>query len=182
MRMHVRLIAGLGLAVVILSGCASPTRVGSMIPEAKADQAASSNSPLYRGISLTDVGGGEETDPMWTSEVGSKEFRESLVRTLQLQNFISIANDAPFQLKAFIVEVKHPIAGFSLTVDSFVRYTLVRSKDSNIIFDDVLQGTFTATTGDAFVAVERLRLAQEGAMRANISALLDRLHTTVIRE
>jgi len=119
---------------------------------------------------------------MLTSEVGTKEFQESLRQTLDRQGFLSADKGSPFQLKAFIIEVKHPLTGFSLTVDSFVRYTLIRAKNSNVIFDDVLQGTFTATTDDAIIGVERLRLAEEGAMRANISALLIHLRTTPITD
>ena len=181
MRIAVGFIAGLGL-VLVVSGCATPARTSSMVPEVRTNQAVDSDSPLYRGIWVIDVGGGQETNPLWTSEVGTKEFRESLVRTLELQGFLAAGETAAFRLKAFIVEVKHPSAGISVTVHSFIRYALVRSTDGKVIFDDVLSGSFTATVSDTFYGVDRLRLAEEGSIRANISALVERLHATVIPE
>jgi hypothetical protein len=74
-------------------------------------------------------------------------------------------------LKAFIIEVRHPPAGFTITIDSFVRFTLLQKSDDNVLFDDVLRGEYTATVDDAFAGQERLRLAEEGAMRAVISEL-----------
>jgi hypothetical protein len=149
-----------------------------MIPEATTSQTAQPNSPLYQNILLTDVGG-EESTLEW-AEVGSAEFRESLVQTLDRAKFLSSDPNAPFQLKAFIIEVRRPTAAFTVSVNSFVRYTLLRSKDRGVIFDDVLQATRTATLGDEFIGIERMRIAVEGAMQANISTLLERLRRTVV--
>src|SRR5437879_13740270 len=71
-----------------------------------------------------------------------------------------------------------PSSGFTLKVDSFIRYKLT-SNDGKTVFDDIVTGTCTKTMDDAFVAGERMRLATAGAVRANISTLLlqlDSLH------
>ncbi len=169
-----------GLVLSILAGCTP--RVASMIPDQNLQSAAAPNTALYRNILLGEVGGGEEPNPLFEITVGADDFHQSLLQALDRQGFLSDQKGAPFQLKAYIIEVKHPRAAFSITVDSFVRYTLIRVKDGSSVFDDVLQGTFTAGVVDAFFGIERLRIAEEGSIRANISALLGRLQAAAIQE
>lgn len=166
------------ILLLLVAACASPARSIHMVPELQASPPRTSALPLQQGVALTEVGGGEKTNPMWTSKVGSDEFREALHLALEQARLLSSDEAAaPFELRAFIIDVKHPIAGFTMTVDAFVRYTLLRKQDGSVIFDEVLSSSYTATTEDAFVAVKRLQLAEEGAMRENISALLERLAT-----
>jgi hypothetical protein len=48
------------------------------------------------------------------------------------------------------------------------QWRLVRVSDNQEVFSDAVRKEFTATVGDAFVGVTRLRLASEGAARENI--------------
>jgi len=164
------------ILLMVVAACASPARPTHMVPERQALQPRASALPLHLSIALTEVGGGKETNPMWASEVGSEEFREALHLALKQARLLSSDEaTAAFELRAFIIEVKHPIVGLTMTVDAFVRYTLLRKHDGSTIFDEVLSSSYTATIDDAFVATTRLQLAEEGAMRENISALLERL-------
>jgi hypothetical protein len=62
---------------------------------------------------------------------------------------------------------------FKVTTE--VEYTLVEKASGKVLFRETLRTPFTAGVGDAFVAVKRLRLANEGAAKENIAALLKRL-------
>ncbi len=64
--MFYRLIALIILSVTV-SACASAARVEKMVPAASAPLEAS--SPLASALCVTSVTGGEETNPLWTSEV-----------------------------------------------------------------------------------------------------------------
>jgi uncharacterized protein YlaN (UPF0358 family) len=65
--------------------------------------------------------------------------------------------------------------GLDFEVTSEVEYTLVDNATGKELLRETLRTPFTAGVGDAFVAVKRLRLANEGSARENISALLKRL-------
>lgn len=46
------------------------------------------------------------------------------------------------------------------------------------VFDEVLTTPYTAKVGDSFLAVERMRLANEGAIRSSIAAFIGKLMST----
>ncbi|MGD9879237.1 hypothetical protein [Reyranella sp.] len=149
-----------------------------MVPEAMPGHGEATSSPFYRAILVTDVGGGEK--PVLGDEnivIKAGEFRAALIQALDREQFGSADNNAPFRLKAFIVEVTRPYPGFSQTTDSFVRYTLIRSRDGQVVFDEVVRSTFTSMPFDAPLQIIRVQLAREETVRASISALLDRLRS-----
>ena len=45
--------------------------------------AATAPPTLSRAIAVQTVGGGRETNPMWTSQVGNAEFQDALTKSLQ---------------------------------------------------------------------------------------------------
>ena len=65
--------------------------------------------------------------------------------------------------------------GFNLTVTSHVNYSVLERDSGNPYFLTTVTAPYTATVGDAFAAVTRLRLANEGSIRSNIQIFLDEL-------
>ncbi|MCY1536179.1 hypothetical protein D9M68_716240 [compost metagenome] len=82
-----------------------------------------------------------------------------------------------YSLRANLVSVEQPLFGFNFTVTSVVEYSLVDNASGDVVWHETLQAPFTAGVGDAFYGVTRLRLANEGSARENISTLLKRLAT-----
>src|SRR5438067_8379951 len=58
----------------------------------------------------------------------------------------------------------------------FVRYVLTESATGKVILDEQVRAEHTATGGDAFYGPDRLRLANEGSARKNITALVAKLN------
>jgi len=58
-----------------------------------------------------------------------------------------------------------------------MRYKLTRSCDDQVVYDDIITASYMATLGDAFDGAYRMRLANEGSIRANIAAFLRHLHS-----
>lgn len=169
-------------AVAALAACAAPAEPAKMVPSTANMPVFSSDSPFRNGIYLDSVGGGEKTDPALVSKVDNAALGDALRQTLQASGLM--AHDrhrAAWRLKVFLIDLKYPGSGFTTTVDSFVRYTLTRSVDGAIAFDDVVRGSFTVTVGDVFVGVERLKVANEGSIRANITEFLKRLRRVDVR-
>ena len=66
--------------------------------------------------------------------------------------------------------------GLNFEVTTHVKYILTdRESNGSVIMNETIVAPFTATVGDAFAAIKRLRLANEGSGKANINGLLEKL-------
>lgn len=162
--------------IVLLAACASPARMNAMIPERSEATLISETSPLAKAVEISTVSGGEETNPMWTSEVGNPEFKEALKNALANHAMLS-EGAGRYKLAATMTSIDQPIFGASFTVTASVRYKLIEVNTGTSVFDQTITEPYTASFSDAFLAVERLRLANEGAMRVNIGTFLKTLVT-----
>ena len=178
----VRLILMIAL-LGTLSTCSTPARSGRMVPKSTLSVSPSLDSPLRNAIAISKVGGGEKTNPMLWSKVGTNELHEALRLSLSQHGFLSTSDVAvPFRLEVFLIELKQPPGGYTLIVTSIIRYKLTRSRDDQVVYDDIITASYTATPDDAFVALHRMKLANEGSIRANIAAFLKHLHSLSIKK
>ena len=164
--------------ISFLFGCASPARVDKMV---STDAAVTANEPisksLRQSIIVTSVSGGEETNPLWTSEIGNEEFKEALIESLKNAGLYNdINSNGKYELIATLIEIQQPLFGLDLSVVTKARYRLVDKKTREPLLDEEIISSFTATVSDSFLGVERLRLANEGSARANITQLIDKLY------
>lgn len=74
-----------------------------------------------------------------------------------------------YLLSVGIISLEQPVFGLSFTVDMEAGWTLQRVDNGSIVWQESIKSTHTATFGDAFVGVNRGRLATEGAARNNIA-------------
>ncbi|MCH8685995.1 hypothetical protein [Pedomonas mirosovicensis] len=162
------------LAGLALAGCASGAKPGAMVVPVNEARLVTEQSPLFQSMQVQEVSGGQKTNPMWTSEVSNEAFAEALRQTLSAHALLA-AEDGKYVLKAQLVELKQPVFGFTFTVKARVRYTLAKADGSETLLDEEVASEFSATTGDAFLGVERLRLANEGAIRTSIENFLNLL-------
>ena len=65
--------------------------------------------------------------------------------------------------------------GMNLTVTTYVNYVLTDSSNNTVILNETIEAPYTATVGDSFAAIKRLRLANEGSGKENIKGLLEKL-------
>ncbi len=167
---NARILAVLA-ALLYLTGCASGAKMGNMVYEGplKAYDPA-----LEDNVDVTNVSGGEETNPAWTSEIDNDAFAGALKQTLQKQGLLS--GTGRYQLEALLLEVDQPMFGLDFEVTTHVRYILTDSENNGaVVLNETVVTPYTATIGDAFAAIKRLRLANEGSGKANIQGLLDKL-------
>ncbi|WP_228706116.1 hypothetical protein [Marinobacter sp. LV10R520-4] len=132
------------------------------------------DTDLNNNLNVTNVSGGEETNPAWTSEIDNDAFAGALKQSLRKQGLLS--GNGRYQLEALLLEVDQPIFGLDFEVTTNVRYILTdRENNDAIVMNETIVAPYTATIGDAFAAIKRLRLANEGAGKANIMSLLKKL-------
>ena len=169
--------AVLAATLATLGACASGAKPEMMTLIAATANAApvAAGHPGYQAMSVQQVQGGNETNPMWASEVSNPDFQKALEASLKAFNYIVQDGGVDkYKVTASITGVDKPFMGLDMSVTMKVRYS-VTNASGGLAFDDTIAATGTATMGEAFAGVERLRLAIEKAAKANIEAFLGRL-------
>ncbi len=164
-------------ATLLLAGCASGGRSTQMIaPVASAQDQVQSGQPGFQAVTVSPSQGGSATNPLWMSNVSADQFDAALKASLQGAGFLA-PDGSPGQVRvsARLIELERPLAGLDLTVKSRVHYNVVEVATSKTLMDEPIAASGTAKMGEALIAVERLRLANEAAVRANIQAFITRL-------
>lgn len=158
------------LGSVFLFGCASGAKMEAMV---YADGKKQYDQKLENSLQVGSVSGGQETNPAWTSEISSDAFGGALKASLMEQGLFS--ETGRYQLSAKMLKVDQPVFGLDLTVTTHVKYTLTDISDGSVLLEETIVAPHTATISDAFAAVKRLRIANEGAGKKNIEGILDKL-------
>lgn len=160
--------------IALCTGCASPAQISGMSVTADQATANTYDARLQNNVQLSEVNGGDKTNPLWTSEIDGPDFRAALKQSLA--NARLLGNEsAPYALRANLLRVDQPIFGLDFEVTSEVEYTLIEARTNTVVLREVIRAPFTAGVGDSFMAIKRLRLANEGSAKANINTMLKRL-------
>jgi hypothetical protein len=161
-------VAGLLAAIALIGGCASGSKPDAMVAQVVA--------PVHKsdGDVSVAVSGGKETSKMGASQISNDAFAQALRESIEKAGLFSgvAADGGRYRLTSFIGKVDQPMFGFSLTVKMEVSYALKDTKSGSSVWTKDIKSEYTATPGQAFAAVERLRLANEGAARENIRQAL----------
>ena len=127
--------------------------------------------------------GGAETGRWWGSKVSAVALQQALESSLHAVGMVPPAPlPAPrFELKAQLLQLEQPLVPVAgVTVGVAVLYTLTdRSGDAGrVVYQRRIANEEKADLGDALLSPsERLRIANERALRANIGLLLRELVT-----
>lgn len=164
-------------SALLVVGCAAPARVDQMqVSAPMATRTAMANSPMRESVAIRDVTGGKDTNPMWVSNVSSSDFERALEASLKDAGLWSTnRQNSKYVLIAHLGKLDQPLFGASMTVTASVRYSLLDRSTNLEVFDRTLVTPYTAAWNDAFMGTERLKLANEGAVRSNIQQLIEAL-------
>lgn len=165
-----------GLAAASLAACAEGARPDNMALTAGATPTISPADPNYKAFRVAHVDGGGKTNPLWMSSVSSEDFQKALENSLRGVGYLA---DDPATAKNEIIanlqDLQRPLAGLDMTVTAKVHYSAKSTADQKVFFDELVAASGTAKFGESLIAVQRLQLANEAAMRENIKAFIDRL-------
>jgi hypothetical protein len=161
--------------VAVLGGCASPATLEGMTATPADTQPEAASAELRNAISIRSVAGGEPTNPLWTSEVGNAEFRAALESSLKNYQLLAEGGSGDHVLDATLVDLQQPFFGLEMEVTATATYHLEPKNAQKNVFDDTVITSYTASPSESFFAVQRLRLANEGAIRENIREFIRRL-------
>jgi hypothetical protein len=163
----------IAVAALLLAGCASGAAATKMTV-APSEIVKPTNTALIKAINVTEVGGGSETNAAWMSRVGTPEFKAALIESLRLAGMLA-EGQGRYNLKAELLALDQPMIGLDMTVTAVVHYVLTDASTGAIVWQDAVKTPYTASMGDAFIGSKRLQIANEGAARKNIAALIERL-------
>jgi hypothetical protein len=165
--------------LALLSGCAAaPANKAAMT--IKPELASALVKEEQKGkFTVNTVSGGKATNPFWTSQVSNENFEAALKDSLVISGLSSQdASSSKYKIDAVLVSLKQPMIGLTFDVVSTVNYR---------VYDDAFEKIFpitatgTATTSDAFVAITRLKIANEKSIQENIMAFIKALSSTDIK-
>lgn len=158
-----------------LTGCASNASFNQMIAHPNANQTPR-NKSLIQGIAVDQVTGGRETNMIGTSQVDNTDFKTALVQSLKEANLYHELDGTKYILNANLVKLQQPALGLNLTVVSEVNYNLQDARNKATVYNQNIVAAYTAHFSDSFLAVTRLKMANEGSMKANIRRFMDDLY------
>ena len=164
-------LAATALSLAGLAACATPSNPAMMALSAPPELTAKAGDVGYHSVTTVTVTGGKSTNPLWTAQVSSEAFKTALEQSLASAGYLG-SEGRPMTVSAALVNLHQPMAGFDMSVTSEVRYTVTR--DGQSVFDETVSATGTATMSEAFIGVERLRLANEKSVQENIRQFLTR--------
>jgi hypothetical protein len=163
------------ISATVLGGCAAPARVDQMTVMQTPAQSVV-HTPLRSNIAVRDVSGGNETNPMWKSNIGNSEFEQALESSLRNAGLLSAGKQAgKYMLTAHMEKVDQPMMGASMTVTVTVNYVLQERATGKEILNRTVNLPYTAAWNAAFAGTERLRLANEGAIKVNIGKIIEEI-------
>lgn len=173
-----RLAPSLALLAALLAGCGTPSQplpmavtpvealqVRGWVPEA-----------LQRQVAVAPVQGGLETGRWWGSKVSAAALQQALEESFHAVGLRPPSPEpAPrFELTTELLQLEQPLVPMAgVTVGAAVRYTLTEKASGKVVYQRRIANTDEAGFTDAIVSPsERLRIANERALRANINLLL----------
>lgn len=169
--------------MLVLTGCAKPACHQNMVIS-NADIEIISSKPLkkeptFKNIAVQTVTGGSETHPLLASQVNAKEFKSALEKSLDnVRLYHADHKTAPYRLEASLNKLEQPLLGLNMTVICHATYRIFNNKTNKLVYEKSLQTPYTEKLTSAFLGVERLKLANEGAVKENIKGLINDLYHT----
>ncbi|PKO36967.1 MAG: hypothetical protein CVU33_15660 [Betaproteobacteria bacterium HGW-Betaproteobacteria-6] len=161
-RPHLLAVVALTL---LLGGCASPADRAAMTPQ---NLTVSKHYPYSLRVQ---TGGGAETGAMDSSNVSDADLKaaiEDAVVHSKLFTTIVQGSNGDYELSVRLTSLSKPVFGGTFTVDMETAWSLTKTSDRSVALRKSVKTSGTATMGDAFAAVTRLRMAVEAATRNNI--------------
>ena len=105
--------------------------------------------------------------------ITSEAFASALEDSLKSQGLFF--EDGNYLLEVNVFEIDSPSLGLTYKVTTHAQYTLTSTNNGEVIFDETVVASHTATMEDSLVATDRLTIANEGSAQKNIGGFLEKL-------
>ena len=174
----VRPIAGCAalVSLALLSACASRSDLTLRPADLSGIDVGRGPAAAYRNsVALAPVGVGRDTGTPWTARFGAAQVQQALTETL-LAARLGAAQSGRFRLDATLLDLGRPYAGFAMTVTATIAYRLTDSQTGAVLYNQAITTVGSASLHDAVTNENRLRIADERAVQANLRRLVEDLY------
>ncbi|MCK9689692.1 hypothetical protein [Scleromatobacter humisilvae] len=164
-------IIALCASAAVIAGCATASKPEAMVPTT-----AIAGTQHHATTSVV-VAGGSDTSAMGKSQISNEAFQQAIVQAIEKNKTFTSVVKAPggdYALAVNVIAMDQPSFGLSFTVKMEAAWSLKKA-DGTVMLQESIKSEGTAGMGDAFAGVERLRIANEAAARANIAAALEKI-------
>ena len=134
------------------------------------------NKNLINAITVAEVKGGHEVNPLVASEISNSNYKAALEKSLQNAKLFQQEAPAKYSLEATILRFERPLIGLNFTSTLIVDYKLSNTKNHKTVFHKIIKTPYTAKMSDSLIGITRLKMANEGAARENIKKLINDLY------
>ena len=161
----IRLVGGVLALCGALGGCASGADADAMIPDTVNVE---KTHPYSVNVEVT---GGRATEPTGMPQIANEAFDEAITQTLiKAETFAKVQEDksGSYELDVIIFKVQHPVSGENASVTIETGWTLTNQLTGEIVWQQALRSTYTASADSDITFTGRLKKATEGAAKDNI--------------
>ena len=169
----------IGLAMLILSACASPAIVENMIVTPQDMKDISTSADFKKKIAIVQIDDDKKTNTFLTLKVDKASFQKALSASLKQNELLAVPKYlSKFDLFANLVSLNQPLFGGGYKVTSNVEYRVVERETKITWYEELISASYTTTYSNTGLQVGGLRFANEGAIRENIKEFIIRLSET----
>lgn len=154
-----------------------------------APSAIATDAKGYHALRVGAVNGGADNTAAWLSAVTNDGLQAALTTSLRNLGYLAESDaSAGYVVSAQIVDLDRPwadkvhpllvLAPVDVSVSVRIHYVVTPARGGPAVFDDTVGTTGTATAGDSLGEDNRMRKANEMAVKANILEFASRLHDT----
>lgn len=156
----------LAAAAALLGGCASPAGPQGMVATAP----MASFGKQVAGSVTVRTSGGKATGAMDSSNIADADLKAAVERSITESALFRqvLPEGGDYLLSIGVSQLLKPMWGSTFTVEVEMGWTLQRPGGGEPLLRKLVKSSGTATGGDAFVGVTRLRIALERAVQDNI--------------
>jgi len=169
-----RIIAAAALAIFV-GGCGTPSEPLSMglSPADALQMRAWVPDALRQNIGLGPVSGGQATNRWWGSKVSSQALEQAFEDSLRAVGMFPLTREAGrYRLDIQLTDLDQPMVSLDTTVRLGISYSLVERASKATVYQRTVRNAATVELGDKLLPVERLRLANEAAIRDSIRLVM----------
>jgi len=155
----------LSVFLVSVSGCSASFDKREMVLH---DYRSGKTQPYSVSVSVGDNNAESEIGHVPVPHSDLQYAIEESIREGKVFEKVISSDKGEYLLNVMIFTLQQPLLGFDFTVKIEAGWTLTKA-GGKMVWQKLIKSQYTATTDDAFAAQIRFRLANDGAIRNNIT-------------
>jgi len=125
-------------------------------------------------VAVQSVSGGEKTSPVGKPRISNDSFAEALKQSFSANGLLNESHPK-YLLSADITNLYQPLVGNSIGVTGAVIYRITDARTGALVYNKTVYSKATTSEKEEHFYVAKMKMSNEGTIKANIQGLLDSL-------